>query len=106
MIRSADRDSSLLGVVHPHLAGWDINTTLLSAILFTSQIANWQRGGGKGDKPKPLTPEPLADKSSSEVSAEDKQSEQAGDIPTLEESGTYRVAVRSSSDIAKEMGWA
>lgn len=26
----------------------------LSAILVTGQWANWQRGGGRGDKPKPI----------------------------------------------------
>lgn len=37
---------------HPKSWPWGIDTEFLSAILFTLQGANWQRSGGKGDKPK------------------------------------------------------
>lgn len=37
---------------HPKSWPWSIDTEFLSAILFTLQGANWQRSGGKGDKPK------------------------------------------------------
>lgn len=35
-------------------ADWDSNEHLLAAILDTLQNANWQRGGGKGKRPKPI----------------------------------------------------
>src|SRR5690606_41495763 len=35
-------------------ADWDANGHLLAAILATVQTANWQRGGGKGKRPKPI----------------------------------------------------
>ena len=31
---------------------WTPDTELMSAILYVLQWANWQRGGGKGDKPE------------------------------------------------------
>jgi len=37
------------------MAAWDDTTPLLlRQVLFTLQGANWQRGGGKGQKPKPI----------------------------------------------------
>jgi hypothetical protein len=36
------------------MAPWDMNALLLRQILHTLQGANWQRGGGKGQKPKPI----------------------------------------------------
>lgn len=37
---------------HPKSWWWNAETDFLSAILFTVQTANWQRGGGKGGKPQ------------------------------------------------------
>jgi hypothetical protein len=33
---------------------WRINDYLLAAVVDTLAVANWQRGGGKGRRPKPL----------------------------------------------------
>lgn len=35
---------------------WDVNTYLLAKIAHIVAGANWQRGGGKGPKPKPIKP--------------------------------------------------
>jgi hypothetical protein len=37
---------------------WDMQSLLLRQILLTLQGANWQRSGGKGQRPKPI---PLPD---------------------------------------------
>ncbi len=36
------------------MTDWGVNEFLLRQILFALHGANWQRGGGKGQKPKPL----------------------------------------------------
>lgn len=38
--------------MYPRSWWWDNNTELWMAILLVLQQANWQRGGGKGAKPK------------------------------------------------------
>lgn len=52
-------DESLL---HKKLRGpmahWSMEALLLRQVLLASQGANWQRSGGKGQKPKPI---PLPD---------------------------------------------
>ncbi|WP_250029813.1 hypothetical protein [Paractinoplanes maris] len=40
------------------MAQWDMQSLLSRQILLTLQGANWQRSGGKGQKPKPI---PLPD---------------------------------------------
>jgi hypothetical protein len=47
-------DSALYRSMYPKSWAWDMDTDLLSAILHTLQGANWQRGGGKGARPKPV----------------------------------------------------
>lgn len=47
-----DHKTALWRSKHPRSWPWSIDTEFLSAILFTLQGANWQRSGGKGDKPK------------------------------------------------------
>lgn len=41
-------------MLDPQGAGWGITEHLLAASVDVLQGANWQRGGGKGTKPKPL----------------------------------------------------
>jgi hypothetical protein len=36
------------------MAYWDVNALLSRQILLAIQGGNWQRGGGKGQKPKPV----------------------------------------------------
>lgn len=36
------------------MAAWDMQSLLLRNISFQLAGANWQRGGGKGQKPKPI----------------------------------------------------
>lgn len=33
---------------------WNPEIELLTQLVFTMQIANWQRAGGKGGKPRPV----------------------------------------------------
>jgi hypothetical protein len=40
------------------MASWDLNALLLRQIDLRLAGANWQRGGGKGQRPKPI---PLPD---------------------------------------------
>lgn len=49
--------------LHGDAARWGIDTHLLATIVDVLAGANWQRGGGKGPKPKPVKrPDPRADK--------------------------------------------
>lgn len=47
-------DSALYRARHPRTWRWGLDIEFLSAILHVLQQANWQRGGGKGNKPKPV----------------------------------------------------
>lgn len=44
--------SALYRSRHPKTWPWGVDTEFLAAILFVLQGANWQRSGGKGEKPK------------------------------------------------------
>jgi len=48
--------SALARSVRGPAAQWGVNERLLAGILHALHMANWQRGGGKGTKPKPITP--------------------------------------------------
>lgn len=47
-------DSLLHRKLRGSMAQWDMTALLLRLILVTLQGANYQRGGGKGQKPKPI----------------------------------------------------
>jgi hypothetical protein len=47
-------ECALYRAQYPKSWWWTADMDFLSAILVTGQWANWQRGGGKGDKPKPI----------------------------------------------------
>ena len=47
-------ECALYRAQYPNSWWWTPDMDFLSAILATGQWANWQRGGGKGDKPKPI----------------------------------------------------
>ena len=36
------------------MADWDLNALLLRAVEFQVRAGNWQRGGGKARRPKPI----------------------------------------------------
>jgi hypothetical protein len=48
-------ESALFREQNPKSWWWTPDTDLLAGILFAVQAANWQRSGGKGAKPKPVT---------------------------------------------------
>lgn len=41
-------------VVQGDAAGWSVSDYLLAHVVDVLNMANWQRGGGKGSRPKPL----------------------------------------------------
>ena len=41
--------------VHGQHAAWSVTDDLLAAVLTALQGANWQRSGGKGQRPTPVT---------------------------------------------------
>lgn len=47
-------DSALYRALYPKSWWWTPVFDFLAAILNALQWGNWQRGGGKGDKPKPI----------------------------------------------------
>lgn len=53
------------------MAPWGMQELLLRQVLFSLQGANWQRGGGKGQRPKPVDlPDKRKPASSKPVGAE------------------------------------
>ena len=53
-VKHLSTDSAYYRARNPRSWNWDTNTELMSAILYVLQWANWQRGGGEGEKPKPI----------------------------------------------------
>ena len=51
-IQYAGTDSAFYRAKFPKSHQWDVQTEFLSAILNVLQWANWQRGGGKSEKPE------------------------------------------------------
>jgi len=47
-------DSALFRARNPKSWWWTPEHDFLGAIVTSLQWANWQRGGGKGDKPRPI----------------------------------------------------
>ena len=54
IITHLPQDSALFRARHPQSWWWTPEFDLLSALITAIQWGNWQRGGGKGDKPKPI----------------------------------------------------
>lgn len=54
LIEHSSRESAVFRARNPKSWPWSVDTDLLAGILFTLQGANWQRSGGRGEKPKPM----------------------------------------------------
>lgn len=66
-IRHLPRDSPLGVALHGEAARWGVAEHLLATAVDALIGANWQRGGGKGPRPKPIPrPDPRAEKRRSE----------------------------------------
>jgi hypothetical protein len=48
------KESAFFRSQHPESWWWTPELDFLGALLTAMQWGNWQRGGGKGDKPKPV----------------------------------------------------
>jgi hypothetical protein len=53
-LRWLPRESALWRSMHGDRADWDLQSHLLADIVDLLAAANWQRGGGKGTRPKPV----------------------------------------------------
>jgi hypothetical protein len=49
-----DQESALFKARHPQSYWWTPQFDFMAAMICAIQWGNWQRGGGKGDKPKPI----------------------------------------------------
>lgn len=54
IINFAPRESPLAREVEPEKALWGLTDQLMAATVDQLRVANWQRGGAKGERPKPL----------------------------------------------------
>jgi hypothetical protein len=54
LVRNLPAESATLRAMHGHAADWSVTDHLLAAVVDVLQGGNWQRGGGKGKRPKPL----------------------------------------------------
>lgn len=60
--------------LHGEAARWGVTDYLLANAVDALQGANWQRGGGKGSRPKPVhRPDPRAEKRNREYVAKLRQ---------------------------------
>lgn len=53
-MRHLPRDSATARAILGPAADWSDDTHLLASLLDLTAGANWQRGNGKGPKPKPV----------------------------------------------------
>lgn len=60
MIRRPPKGSMISKYVNEEHDAWTVDTYLLAVITDALRGANWQRGGGQGDKPTPI-PRPNID---------------------------------------------
>lgn len=60
IVRQAPRTSALARSIHGSRAAWSQDTYILADLFDAIQGGNWQRGGGKGSRPKPF-PRPKRD---------------------------------------------
>lgn len=54
VVTNLPRTSALARSVHGEAVEWDTTEHLLAAAVDALNAANWQRGGGKGRRPKPV----------------------------------------------------
>jgi hypothetical protein len=54
LLEHSQRDSHYLRSLFGESADWSVTDQLLALIADLLAAANWQRGGGKGTRPKPL----------------------------------------------------
>jgi len=64
LLRNMPDGSALALDMHGESATWGVTDHLLATVIDLLNGANWQRGGGKGQKPAPFTrPKPKGDPS-------------------------------------------
>lgn len=102
VIATAGRGSHLFAAMEPELSEWTPDTDLLSAVLWTLQQANWQRGGGRGERPKkPHRPQSRAASRAKTAIAAQQRSTHVGD----DDSGAWDVAPLRGDEMAEWLGW-
>lgn len=55
IVRQSPRTSAVARSMYVEQSAWGLPEQLLASILDALSAANWQRGGGKGPRPAPLT---------------------------------------------------
>ncbi|MFM8155508.1 MAG: hypothetical protein ACKOAF_05465 [Actinomycetes bacterium] len=69
IVRNCKRDSALARAVHGESVHWSNTDHLLASLLDLTAAANWQRGGGKGQRPNRI-PRPGASSDSRHLGAD------------------------------------
>lgn len=54
VVANCDPTGALARAIVGDAAGWTLTDHLLASVVDVGQVANWQRGGGKGQRPKPI----------------------------------------------------
>jgi hypothetical protein len=54
VMSTRDRTSATTRVIDPEASTWKLTDHLLALLIDYVAIGNWQRGGGKGRKPRPV----------------------------------------------------
>lgn len=99
MARNAPLESAVARWASPEESGWDVNSHLLAGIFDVLQTANWQRGGGKGQRPAPM-------RRPGDAKSPRPEQEPENLNPTgANESGTFKGEVMSQREMANFLGW-
>lgn len=67
ILEQSPRTSAFARSVAGDVAEWSTTDHLTAAVFDALNIANWQRGGGKGRRPKPLPRPGVEDKTSKTI---------------------------------------
>lgn len=79
-LRWLGNDSAFYRARNPKSWPWDANTEFLSAILYVLQWANFQRGGGQGEKPRMIRRPDTDRVASSRYTLEERRKAQAAEF--------------------------
>lgn len=99
-LRASGRGAALERYRDPEGHDWGTSEYLLAGIFDVLAGANWQRAGGKGRRPEPITRP--GDRPVEVVEAERAEPDT---IPALDKSGTYKGVLTPTDELMDWLGW-
>lgn len=99
-LRATGKGSAIERFRDPEGHDWDTAEYLLANIFDALAGANWQRGGGKSQRPEPIYRP--GQKHVEHVEAEQAEPDS---IPTIDQSGTYKGVLTPTDELMDWLGW-